>query len=211
MDSTFERWKEGRPCQKSLPSVNEPYQQNELADWLTDHPDSVLFGLKYLAEVVAPQQVDPLLANDTWLDLLSNLCGWYGLWDISWSATSKRQLLAASYTIIWPNYGTAKTLSFVLGALKVLHVIQEGESFVIGRNAVGDPLGAVAWNYDIILPSAYFNSPQFNLAKRINQLFGPIWTVNRILFDDTYFTTTQLLEVASDTALALDENIALEL
>ena len=206
---TYSAWKNGRPVLNRLPEV---YQDNPIADWLTDHVDEVMQGLRYMIEVVAPRQVDPLLCEDTWLDLLSNLCGWYGLWDASWPESSKRVLLANSYTIIWPNYGTAQTLSFVLQTLGVTHVIQEGQSFIIGREAVGDEIGAVAWEYDIILPTSLFNTREYKLAVRINELFGPIHCRSRILFDDTFFEAKGFFVIGDNTLLSVgDSQTVLEL
>jgi hypothetical protein len=209
---TYEAWKDGRPTFNRLPGINDGYTGNPVADWLTDYPDQIFAGLLYMADVVSYRQVDPLVCDETWLDLLASLCGWHGeYWDRAWPVNSKRILLANSYTVIWPNYGSSSTLSFVLGALGILHVIQEGQSFIIGRDEVGEALGAIAWDYDIILPTAYFNTPRLKLTQRIDSLFAPIWCTSQILFDDSYFTSTQLLEISADTALGLEDNTALEL
>lgn len=209
MDSTYERWKAGRPVHESLPEV---YHENPIADWLTDYPDQVLQGLKVMATEVAPLQVNPDTCEPEWLDLLSSLCGWYGYWDVSWPEASKRRLIKESYTTVWPNYGTAETLSFVLTALGVTHLIQQGESFIIGRNVVGDPLGAIAWTYDIILPTALFDTKEYNLTVRINELFGPCFCKSRILFNDEYFKPTGFFELEENTLLSVgDSQTVLEL
>jgi hypothetical protein len=139
-----------------------------------------------------------------WLDLLAPLCGWYGYWDKTWPEVSKRQLLANSYTRIWPYHGTADTLSFVLNTLGVSHVITQGESFIIGRNEVGDAIGDVAWQYDVVLSTSLFNSDVATLAKKINRLFGPLWTKSRILFDDSYFDKLGFPLIGDALLLAVD-------
>jgi hypothetical protein len=202
---TYEAWKDGRPTFNRLPGINGGYTGNPIADWLTDYPDQIFAGLLYMADVVSPRQVNPLLCDETWLDLLASLCGWHGeYWDRAWPVNSKRILLANSYTVIWPNYGSSSTLSFVLNALGIRHVIQQGQSFIIDRNEVGDPLGAIAWEYDIVLPSNYFNADQYFQTVRINQLFGVIWCKSRIIFDDGFFSPTGLFATADDSLLAVD-------
>lgn len=201
---TQQAWKDGRPTLSRLPGINDGYSGNEVADWLTDYPDQLLHGLRVMSEV-ATDQVNPLTCEPQWLDLLSNLCGWYGYWDLAWPEASKRQLLAASYTEIWPKYGTATALSFVLQTLGVTHVIQQGQSFLIGVNEVGDPLGAIAWQYDIVLPTAFFNTKESALAERINSLFGPVWCTSRILFDDEFFQPTGFFELEENTLLQIND------
>jgi len=204
MTTTQERWARGRPALDSLPGINGGYD-NSVSDWLTDAVDSLLTRTKFIVIDDSARQVDPLRCDEQWLDLLAALCGWQGIWDRSWPVTSKRQLLANSYTLIWPNKGTAIALSFVLDALGVTHVLQQGDSFIIGESEVGDALGAIAWEYNIVLPTSFFGAPQVKLAERINRLFGPIWCKSRILFDDDYFIATGFPVIAENTLLAVDD------
>lgn len=205
MVTTAERWSSGRPVYSSLPGVNESYQ-TAVADWLTASPDSVLARSKFGLIDDGARQVDPLRCDARWLDLLAPLCGWHGYWDASWPESSKRQLLANSYTKIWPYHGTASALSFVLTALGISHVITQGESFIIGRSEIGDEIGEVAWQYDVILPTSLYNSPQEILAKRINRLFGPAWCESSILFDDDYFGRKGFPLIGDGLLLAVAEN-----
>lgn len=204
MLSTYERWIRSRPVLDSLPGLNEGYSGNVVADWLTAAPDELLTGLKAKLDGL-DRQFSPLDCDESWLDYLSALCGFHGpYWDRAWPISSKRRLLASSFNLIWPNYGTSKTLSFVLTALGVSHSIREGQSFVIGRNKVGDPLGAIAWDYVIILPSSSFNSASAKLAEKINRLYGPIWCTSQIIFDDTFFATPEYLAASSTELFAVD-------
>lgn len=201
--STNERWAEGRPTRDSLPGINGPYQ-NEISDWLAAFPDLLLTGTKFKAVDDVFRQVDPLNCDEDWLDFLAPLCGWSEYWDRGWPTTSKRQLLHNSYSIIWPNYGSAVSLSFVLKTLGIPHVVQQGQSFLIGISRVGDPIGAVAFEYDIILPSSLFNSAQSRLTERINTFFGPIWCRSRILFEDEFFDPQGFPLIGDNTLIATD-------
>lgn len=203
MTAIAERWATGRPIYSLLPGVNEPYQ-TEVADWLTAFSDAVLTRSKFGTVDDGARQVDPLKCDARWLDLLAPLCGWYGYWDKSWPEASKRQLLANSYTKIWPYHGTTSALSFVLTVLGVSHVITQGESFIIGRNKIGDEIGDVAWQYDVTLPTSLYNSPQEILARRINKFFGPLWCKSEILFSDDYFKAEGIVVIGNDSVLDVD-------
>ncbi|MBD2256642.1 phage tail protein [Pseudanabaena sp. FACHB-2040] len=183
---TYSAWAGGRPVLSRLPGINDSYTGNEVADWLTDYPDSLLVGTKAKIDDL-PRQLDPDNCDADWLDYLAPLCGWHGeYWDRAWPVTAKRTLLRNSYTLIWPSKGSQQVLSFVLTALGINHVIQQGQSFIIGVGQVGDPLGLVAWDYDIILPTSYYGRPEAKLTERINELFGPCWCSSEILYDDKY-------------------------
>lgn len=204
MLNTYEAWRNGRPVFNRLPGINGSYQANVVADYLAQFPDTELTSAKSKALDNIRRQVDPLTCDVSWLDFLSSICGWHGdYWDRSWPEASKRQLLANSYSLIWPKYGTSEALSFVLNTLGVTHLIQQGQSFIIGREAIGDALGAIAWEYDIVLPSAFFNSDAHRLAERIDRLFGPIWCRSRIIFDDEYFKQRGFLVIGESNGGAV--------
>ncbi|MDZ7922520.1 MAG: phage tail protein [Marinagarivorans sp.] len=203
MIETYEAWKDSRPVFNRLPGINGSYQCNVLSQYLTAFPDNELASAKLIALDDIERQADPLRCDAIWLDFLASLCGWHGeYWDANWPEPAKRILLANSYTLIWPKYGTPEVLSFVLNTLGVRHVIQQGQSFIIGRETVGDRLGAIAWEYDIVLPTSFFNSDLQKLTKQINRLFGPIWCRSRILFDDDYFEGVGFYLVDSDATSA---------
>lgn len=191
--STFDAWRDGRPVFNRLPGVNGGYSDNEVADWLTRYWDELLTTLSLGVDDV-PRQIDPLTCDVFWLDFLAIPTGWVGLyWDTTWPESAKRLLLAASLDFIWPRKGTREVLSFVLNALAIEHVIQEGESFLIGRNEVGDALGEVAWDYTIVLPTRYQNTPVEREARRIDSLFGPLWCSKRLVFSDDLFRTLEVV------------------
>lgn len=203
--STYERWKNARPIRDSLPGINGGYD-NAISDWLTDLPDQLVVGSKFRTVDDGARNIDPINCDEQWLDLLAACCGWYGIWDSAWPVPSKRVLLANSFTVIWPNHGNKTALSFVLTALNIDHLIQEGASFLIGRDAVGDPLGEIAWQYEIVLPSNYYNSPQLKLTERINRIFGPAWCESSISFNDEYFAPDGLLALNDSTFILVNQS-----
>jgi len=193
MTNTFEAWRTGRPILNNLPGINGGYSDNDLSDWLTDYWDNLVVRLKVGVDDV-PRQIDPLTCDERWLDFIAIVTGWVGLyWDVTWPVAAKRTLLANSLDFIWPEKGSSGVLSFVLTALSITHEIQQGESFIIGRNEVGDELGEIAWDYTIVLPTAYQNTPVAQEAARINDLFGPLWCSSRIVHDDALFRTLEVV------------------
>ena len=203
MTNTFEAWRTERPILNNLPGINGGYSDNDLSDWLTAYWDNLVVRLKVGVDDV-PRQINPLTCDVRWLDFIAIVTGWVGLyWDVTWPVAAKRTLLANSLDFIWPEKGSSAVLSFVLTALSITHEIQQGESFIIGRNEVGDELGEIAWDYTIVLPTAYQNTPVAREAARINGLFGPLWCSSRIVHDDALFRTLEVVGFIEDGEFVL--------
>jgi len=199
---SFDAWQNGRPVFNRLPDT---YKDNTVSDWVSTGADKEL-TLARLNLDDLNRQMNPLTCDARWLDYLSYLCGWTSdYWDRGWPENSKRLLLAGSYSVIWPKKGSKESLGYVLSSLTIPHVIRESGSFIIGESLVGDPLGAIAWEYDIILPSVLFNSKEFRTTVKINRLFGPLWCKSEIVFDDNVFSPEELLEIAASTLLSVGD------
>lgn len=209
MTTTYEAWSSGRPTLARLPGINEAYSGNNVADWLTDFPDRVLTETKTKVDDL-PRQLDPLTCDEEYLDWLSGLCGWYGIWDEDWDSDAKRLLLSRSYDLIWRNKGTLEVLSFVLTTLGIQHIIQPGTAFIIGINEVGDEIGTNAWTYQIVLPPNYYGREETKITERINELFGPVWCSSQIVYEESFFSAIELLALDSETVLSTGDNEALE-
>jgi hypothetical protein len=199
---TYTAWVvEQRPIYSRLPDCYKEDEEN-ISDWLTQYWDKLLLDTKTTVDDL-PRQLDPLTCDEEWLDYLSILCGWYGeYWDVRWPAESKRTLLANSFTLIWPNKGSFEVLSFVLFTLGIKHFIQIGQSFLVGISEVGDRIGSVAWDYDILLPSTYYRTDIEKLTNKINKLFGPCWCRSSVIFDDSKFKTYRLYALEDGTLLS---------
>lgn len=199
---TYNAWViEQRPIYSRLPDC---YKEDDpsVSDWLTEYWDQFLLNTKTKVDDI-PRQLNPLTCDPEWLDYLSVLCGWYGeYWDAKWPVESKRTLLANSFTLIWPNKGSFKVLSFVLFTLGIKHFIEIGQSFLVGYSEVGDRIGSIAWDYDILLPSEYYKTDVEKLANKINQLFGPCWCRSSVLFDDSRFNTYRLYALENGSVLS---------
>ncbi|AUT00915.1 hypothetical protein CLI64_11170 [Nostoc sp. CENA543] len=199
---TKEAWDTGRPIFSRLPDV---YQDNQVADWLTVFFDELLVGTKTLVDSI-PRQLNPTTCDAVWLDQIAPLFGFSSLyWDRGWPEASKRLLLANAYTIIWAKRGTRESISFVLDALNIQHEIWEGSSFILGSSQVSiDRLGDGAWEYKILLPRRYpFNGQEFQLARKINYLFGNVWCESEVTYRDT-ITGSDFPGAANQTNTELD-------
>lgn len=185
-------WSNGTPIYDRLPGINGGYK-NDVSQWLTIYFDENIINLNALMDNFN-EQLDPETCDAKYLDYLAGLFGWSGeYWSTTYPEQTKRALLANSFSLIWPQKGSKNVLAFVITAFGIPNVIQEGDSFIIGVDEVGDELGEIAWTYRIILPSQYFKSPEEALVRKLNALFGPIWCASDIIFDDNYFGTFDII------------------
>ncbi|MBW4421182.1 MAG: phage tail protein [Myxacorys californica WJT36-NPBG1] len=208
---TYKAWNSGRPVYSRLPDT---YLEDGVSDALTFYWDELLVETKSKVDNFG-LQLDPLTCDAKYLDYLSLMLGWIDVWDVTWSEQAKRTLLDNSYRNIgiWINKGSARVLSFILDTLGVEHFIQIGTSFLVGYSRVGDPIGTVAWDFDIIMRTRSKDSDSAKLAARIKDLFAPVWCRSSIIFDDTRFSSAYyyVLSFNDDFVLATDEDKALEI
>lgn len=208
--NTHEAWSNNRPVRDRLPGINGGYSENIIADWLTDYPDSVLVDLLNTLNDL-PRQVDPRVSDPNWLDYLAPLFGaTNNYWQRDWNDLAKRTLLTEAYTTIWPGKGTKEVLSLVLITLNILHVIRAKSSFIIGESEVGDAIGSLGWQYELILPSSYYGTSFEKTAKAANSLFSPCWCITTFIYDDQYFSPEELLTVDSESGLLVETDTALK-
>ena len=106
-------------------------------------------------------------------------------------------------TLIWPYKGTGRVLSYVLNAFDIRHILQEGSSFIIGEDEVGEALGFVAWNYTILLPDAYYKKEKETLARRLDLLFGPCWCSKSVEFSNQFFKVYEALGFMEEGAFTV--------
>jgi len=177
---------EKRPIFSRLP--DSAYRQNDVVDFVTYFPDQLLIDTKNSLDSL-PVQLNPLTCDRIWLDYLSLLYGWVDLWDLTWSDSTKRILLDNSFqkANIWANKGSFTILEFLLTTFSVRHIIQLGQSFLVDFSKVGDPIGSVSWQFDIILPGEYYNTNTTKLVQWLKIHFTPCWCSSSIIYDDTKF------------------------
>ena len=190
----YRRWYiDNKPASGLLPGINGGYTDNPVSQWLMAPPDNLLVEIRDTIDDF-PRQLNPLLCDEDMLDYISTMFGFTdSYWDRTWPVAAKRKLLSQAFILIWPQKGTSLVLSFVLDAFDIKHIIQEGQSFIVGRNVVGDPIGAIAWDYKIILPYKYYATSIETLARRIDYLFGPCWCSRELVFSTEFFNTYQVL------------------
>jgi hypothetical protein len=200
----FQRWYiDERPVYSNTPGVNGGYSENTVADWLTQPVDDLFIEIRDKVDDLG-RQLNPLTCDEEWLDFIAGLCGFTGrYWDKKWNVQAKRTLLNASFSLIWPFKGTSRVLSFILNAFDIKHVIQEGTSFIIGVDEVGDEIGFVAWDYTILLPNEYYKSEKETLTRRLDSLFGPCWCTKKLVFSNEFFRIFQVLGFSENDQFTL--------
>ncbi|WP_194026579.1 phage tail protein [Nodosilinea sp. LEGE 07298] len=200
----YERWyQQSRPAYGLTPGVNGGYSENSAADWLTRPVDDLFIELRDKVDDLG-RQLNPLTCDAIWLDYIAGFCGFTGpYWDKNWAVQAKRTLLSNCFSLIWPLKGTSRALSFVLNAFDIKHIIQEGTSFIIGVDEVGDELGVVAWDYTILLPNDYYKTEKETLARRLDSLFGPCWCTKKIIFSNEFFRTFEVLGFTANDQFTL--------
>jgi hypothetical protein len=206
--SIAEAWASSRPVFVRLPGTNGGYTENPIADWLTQYWDELLVGTLGKLRDIPARQLNPLTADEDWLDFLAPLTGWDSkYWDKNYPIAGKRQLLANSFVgaSIWKNKGSADVLSFVLAQAGIQNRVMVRGDFLVGISEVGDPIGTLEWEYAILLPTAYESTDKERAARRINKLFGPAWCEAFWVYDDAPFIITELLADDEGRAIA-DEN-----
>ena len=208
---TYDAWVvDKRPIFSRLP--DSAYKQNPVVDFVTYFADQLLIDTKASLDRL-PIQLNPLTCDRIWLDYLSLLYGWVDLWDITWNDSIKRTLLDNSFqkVSIWGNKGSFTILEFLLQTFSVRHIIQLGASFLVDFSKVGDQIGSVSWQFDIILPGEYYNTNTTKLVQWIKIHFTPCWCSSSIIYDDTKFRDQVVLifedgsyfSIGIDTALSI--------
>jgi Phage tail protein (Tail_P2_I) len=206
--NTFEAWATGRPIYSRLPGMQGAYNENPVADWLTDFWDQILIESKAKVDLISAKQLNPLDCDAEWLDYLAQLFGFTGeYWDVSWDVAGKRLLLSNAYqgVNIWGNKGSAAVLTFVLAALGVQNKVVVSGDFLVNISEVGDPIGENPWDYTIYLPERLRGKSEAQLAEKMNRLYGPCWCESRVMFDDSEFFTTLFL-VGDGEILATEDD-----
>lgn len=210
---TYQAWTlDKRPIYSRLPGSNGAYSENIVVDWITSPWDDFLISTKGTLDNL-PVQINPSICEPRWLDFLSLMYGWVDLWDTNWNDSIKRILLNNSYqgVNIWGNKGSLKVLEFILNTFQINHIIQLGESFLVDFSRVGDSIGSVSWEFDIILPGRYYNTDVPKLTEWIKDHFTPCWCKSSVIFDDTKFKDILVLifedgsyfSIGTDTALRI--------
>jgi len=201
------RWQTGRPLLNSLPGANAQYTDNAVANWLTAPWDNLFMKSHFHISDLA-RQLNPTTCDANWLDFLAGLTGFTGeYWDTLWPTPAKRKLIESAFALLWPSKGSIACISYVLTAFDILHIIQEGNSFIIGSSQVGDVLGTVAWDYKILVPTTYYGLPVIDLITKLDNLFGPCWCTKEIVYDSEFFRRLQVLgfeQALSPHLIAID-------
>lgn len=186
---TAEAWRSGRPIYSRLPGVNGQYQDElggTIAEWLTAHSDLTLVQTKTKI-LDLPRQLNPNTCDESFLDFLAILNGFTGeYWDTKWTTTQKRSILTEA-NWIWENKGSKMVLEYLFNVFAIESTIWEAAGFYAGVTLLPATIGEPDFRYMVTLPLKYLrNSPEFKLAEKLNNLFGPVVCESRACYVKFY-------------------------
>lgn len=171
-------WDEKRPIFRRLPQYG--WQDNTVADWITDPFDRVLVQLQQAILNFPHDFIDPNTCRVDALDWLAQLMGFTeDYWDTTWPVAVKRTLIKNAQAI-WSYKGTQQELEYLLQLFGLDAIISTQGAWRVGITAIGSPVGGDLLNYSILINStghAFYlrSSDQWKLIERLNRLFMPCW------------------------------------
>ncbi len=200
-------WEQGRPVYLRLPSEEEGYVGNEVADALTLWLDLFLVDVKNATANFERDMVNPDTCRSDVLDWLAQHYGFTGEhWDATWSDLIKRQLIKYAISFIWPNKGRKILLEWLLALFSINALVLVPGTFIAGINYSGDLLGGVPLRYFIAMPlpsnKGYLRgSREWKLAAQFNRLYMPCYCFSLLC----YKKFTAGISLAGDPLLNLGE------
>lgn len=166
-----EAWSAQRPIYARLPY--QGYQDNPVADWVTQWPDSYL-----VASATKAQQfyleVSPDTAQNASLDYLGWLVGYSGTyWDPTWDPAIKRNFIRYSHSYLWPNRGTFGAIRKVLSFYGFTYDIWQDGDLKLTFSLPGT-FGTPQLRFYLRLPLAYDRAGyEWKEARRTLRNFAP--------------------------------------
>jgi phage tail-like protein len=120
-------YKDGRPVFYDLPQKG--YQDNPIVDWLTLWYDERIVQSATTLESFW-QNLDPMVAPESYLDYLAFLCGLSGkYWDVKWTVPVKRSLISLAHSL-WSSRGTLRAIKQVLN-IQLSTYLYDSEGFLV--------------------------------------------------------------------------------
>ncbi len=206
-------WALGRPVFLRLPSEEEGYVGNEVADALTLWLDLFLVELKEKIVNFEQDFINPDTCRSDVLDWLAQHYGFTGEhWEASWPDLIKRQLIKYAPSFIWPNKGRKILLEWLLALFSINALVLTPGTFIAGINSADDLLGGEPLRYFIAMPLPSKNgylrgSKQWLLAAKFNRLYMPCYCYSLLC----YKKFVAGLALAGDPLLNLEEPDEIEI
>ena len=142
----------GRPVYGRLPGISGAYNTDEgdtAAKWLTSGADSELSGSKTLIDTFYRTFLDPATCYPLNLDWIAQHMGFIGgLWDLEWSANTKRTLISNAHINRLPESGPWTTDS-TLDTLRRIDLSKIERVSVSGQGEVTLAYRYSSKNYDV--------------------------------------------------------------
>lgn len=183
-------WSKERPIYFRLPQKG--YQDNQVADVLTQYPDSKLSTSKELLEAWH-LELDPDTAQSRSLDFLAYLVGLSGqYWDVSWSNPVKRDLIRVAHPVLWSKRGTQETIETILNIHQIKHDIWLDSNLRLSFKMPGT-FGSPRCRFYVRLGKQYSRSGlQFREAQRTLRNFAPAVVKHKAVYKRFYLGLSKI-------------------
>jgi Phage tail protein (Tail_P2_I) len=186
MLNTYEAWNTRKPAQSRLPGFSNKTKTDPLVAAIVSYWDNFLIYQKTQVDLLRDQNLNALECEPEYLDFLAPLHGFSGqFWDRNWPISAKRKLIDGAFKIIWKRQGSEDSIHYVLNCFDILNQVVTVNDFLVDISEVGDPIGDLAWRYNIYLPTQYENTPIEKQVQNLDYIFGVGYCEKFIIFDDT--------------------------
>jgi hypothetical protein len=184
-------WDTGRPIFHRLPV--EGYQNNEVADWLTQWVDIKLMEKKAQLEGL-PDKLTVAGCPVEWLDYLAFLVGLSGdYWDTKWTPAVKRSYLT-NFKYLWDNRGTFASLQRAFEIHEYPFKIWKRGSIRLPFR-IPKPFGREDLRFFVRLPVSYTRSgTDFKTVEKLTRNFTSVVARGRVVYNRFYLGRSVLGE-----------------
>ena len=189
MDGHITAWADRRPVYERLPEYG--YQDNPVADWLTQWVDSYLTGTAQTLQAFY-NELDPDTAQDSSLDYLASLVGLFGVYyDTQWSSAVKRDFIASVGTL-FSTRGTRSCIEQVLSIHGYQYSIWLSGALTLPVKLPGT-FGSNNLSFFLRLPIQYqYRGKEWREAERTLRNYAPAVVQSSVTYDRYYLGFSRL-------------------
>lgn len=183
MDGHINAWAVQRPVYARLPEY--AYQDNAVADWLTQWVDSYLSNTAMTLQNFY-KELDPTTCQDSSLDFLASLVGLVGsFWDTRWSSVVKRAFIT-NVGLIFATRGTKTCLQLVISIFKYQYSIWVSGQLVLPFKMSGT-FGSSNLVFYLRLPLKYrYKATEWTECERLLKNYAPVVVENAVTYEKYY-------------------------
>ncbi|NEP54464.1 MAG: hypothetical protein F6K65_38995 [Moorea sp. SIO3C2] len=155
-------------------------EQNEIAEALTSGISAKIESWIDELENYEARYLDPKTCKTEWLDPLAAWLGWGKIWDSSWPAYAKRELLINT-SYIWANRGNRELLIYLFKVFDLNVTFTQSSGWIVETSPIPVNLLVEPFSYELKVNPEYLpDSKELRLIKFLIKHFVPCWVEVRI-------------------------------